>query len=50
MIRQYLPKMYCPEAVVTTNLSEHLIVSPPHSEELIIEEYILQSASVLHSV
>ena len=39
-----------PEAVVTADLTEHLIVPPPHSKELVVEEDILESAGVLHCV
>ena len=43
-------EVYRPETVITADISEHLIVPPLHSEELIVEEDILERAGVNHPV
>ena len=43
-----VPEMYCPEAVVTADLTKHLVVWPQDPEEGVVEENSLERVSVHH--
>ena len=43
------PEVNCPEAVVTADVSKHLVVSSENSKELVVEEDVFKSSRVLHS-
>ena len=43
------PEVNCPEAVVTADIPEHLVISSENSKELVVEEDVFKSSRVLHS-
>ena len=48
MITKPVPEVNSPEAIITANSSEHLVVPPLHSKRWILKENFLQSRCVSH--